>query len=252
MDKTLEGLDKEKLPKHIAIIMDGNGRWAKRRSKSRIFGHEKGSATVKEIVRTCRELGIEVLTLYAFSMENWDRPALEVNALMSLLKGFLVKELDEMRDNSIRLMAVGDLERLPKDVYAVLQDTMQKTEKCNQMILNLALSYGGRDDIVCAVKKVIDDYERKKITREDITLEIFSNYLYTSRLPDPDLLIRTSGERRISNFLLWQIAYTEIYITDTLWPDFKKEDLYEAIIDFQNRERRFGLTTDQIKGTQQE
>ncbi|MDY6854262.1 MAG: isoprenyl transferase [Thermodesulfobacteriota bacterium] len=248
MDKSLEGLNREGLPKHIAIIMDGNGRWAKRKRKSRIFGHEKGSDTVREVVRTCRKLGIEVLTLYAFSMENWDRPALEVNALMSLLKQFLVKELDEMLDNSIRLMAIGNLERLPNDVYAVLQDTIQKTEKCNQMTLNLALSYGGRNDILRAVKKVIDDFKLKKITREDITLEVFSNYLYTSRLPDPDLLIRTSGERRISNFLLWQIAYTEIYITDTLWPDFTKEDLINAIIDFQNRERRFGLTTDQIKG----
>jgi undecaprenyl diphosphate synthase len=252
MDKTLEGLDKEKLPKHIAIIMDGNGRWAEKRSKSRVFGHEKGSEAVREVVRTCRELGIEVLTLYAFSMENWDRPAIEVNALMNFLKRFLVQELDEMLDKSIRLMAVGDLKRLPEEVYAVLQDRIKKTEKCNGMILNLALSYGGRDDIVCAVKKIIDDYELKKIKREDITLEIFSNYLYTSGLPDPDLLIRTSGERRISNFLLWQIAYTEIYITDTLWPDFEKENLFEAIIDFQNRERRFGLTTDQIKGAQQE
>ncbi|MFA4910180.1 MAG: isoprenyl transferase [Desulfobacteria bacterium] len=244
----MERLDKDKLPRHIAIIMDGNGRWAKKRILNRVSGHQNGAKAVREAVKTCRELGIEVLTLYAFSMENWNRPKGEVTALMHLLKRYLFEELDEMLENNIRLSAIGDLENLPSKVYKVLTDTIEKTKACKGMILNLALSYGGRDDIIHAVRKIISDCEAKKIKPENITEGLFSNYLFTAGIPDPDLLIRTSGEHRISNFLLWQMAYTEIYITDTLWPDFKKEDLIEAILDFQSRERRFGLTSTQIKG----
>jgi undecaprenyl diphosphate synthase len=242
----MERLNKDKLPRHIAIIMDGNGRWAKKRVLRRVSGHQKGAKAVREVVKTCRELGIEVLTLYAFSMENWNRPKSEVNALMNLLRRYLFEELDEMLEKDIRLNAIGDLENLPKKVGTVLTDTIEKTKVCKGMTLNLALSYGGRDDIVHAVRKIIRDCETKNIKPENITEELFSNYLFTAGIPDPDLLIRTSGERRISNFLLWQMAYTEIYITDTLWPDFKKEDLIEAILDFQSRERRFGLTSTQI------
>ena len=241
----MKQLDKEKLPKHIAIIMDGNGRWAKKRLLNRIAGHQKGADAVRETVRTCRKLGIEVLTLFAFSTENWSRPADEVEALMNFLRRYLLKERDEMLKNDIQLNAIGDIENLPHDVYSVLMDTIKYTEKCNGMILNLALSYGGRGDILNALRKIINDCEYGKIKPEGINEEVFSNYLYTAGIPDPDFLIRTSGEYRISNFLLWQMAYTEIYITDTLWPDFKEKDLLKAIIDFQSRERRFGLTSEQ-------
>ncbi|MDY7032497.1 MAG: isoprenyl transferase [Thermodesulfobacteriota bacterium] len=241
----MKQLDKEKLPKHIAIIMDGNGRWAKKRFLNRIAGHQKGADAVKETVRTCRELGIEVLTLFAFSTENWSRPADEVEALMNFLRRYLLKERDEMLTNEIQLNAIGAIENLPHDVYSVLMDTIKSTENCKGMILNLALSYGGRGDILNALRKIINDYEYGKVKPEGINEEVFSHYLYTAGIPDPDLLIRTSGEYRISNFLLWQMAYTEIYITDTLWPDFKEKDLFKAIIDFQSRERRFGLTSEQ-------
>ena len=240
--------DKNKLPKHIAIIMDGNGRWAKKRLLNRVAGHQKGTDAVREIVTTCRELGIEVLSLYAFSTENWNRPEREVNALMNLLRKYLIKELDEMLEKDIRLSSTGDIEYLPDNVRTVLLDTIKKTERCRSMVLNLCLSYGGRDDILQAVRKAIGDCERKRIKPEDITEEVFSRYLFTSEIPDPDLMIRTGGEYRVSNFLLWQIAYSELYITDILWPDFKKENLMEAILDFQKRERRFGLTSEQIKG----
>lgn len=242
----MEKLDKNKLPRHIAIIMDGNGRWAKKRLLNRITGHQEGANVVREVVKTCRELGIEVLTLYAFSVENWHRPAAEVKALMSLLRRYLLKELDEMLKNNIRLTVIGDLESLPEEVSTVLTDAIRKTETCKGMILNLALSYGGRNDILRAVRRIINDFELKRIKPEDITEKTFSDYLFTAGIPDPDLLIRTSGEYRVSNFLLWQIAYTEIYITNTLWPDFKREDLIKAIVDFQDRERRFGLTSEQI------
>ncbi|MFH1624295.1 MAG: isoprenyl transferase [Pseudomonadota bacterium] len=244
----MERLDKENLPKHIAIIMDGNGRWAQKRLLNRVTGHRRGAEAVRVTVRTCRELGIEALTLYAFSVENWKRPPGEVNALMSLLREYLVKELDEMLENDIRLTAIGSLESLPKEVSSVLRDTILKTKTSKGMTLNLALSYGGRDDILNAVKRIVSDCDRGRIKPDRITEEVFSNYLLTAGLPDPDLLIRTSGEYRISNFLLWQLAYTEIYITDTLWPDFGKEDLIEAIRNFQARERRFGLTSEQIGG----
>jgi undecaprenyl diphosphate synthase len=247
----MEQTDKGKLPRHIAIIMDGNGRWAKNKSLSRISGHIKGVDAVREIVTACRELGIKVLTLYAFSIENWRRPEDEVMALMELLKEYLIKEAEEMVQNNIRLNAIGRIEDLSLDVQNTLQEAMKKTERCDGMILNLALSYGGRSEILHAVQGILSDFQRGKIKPEEITMQRFSQYLWTRGIPDPDLLIRTSGEFRISNFLLWQIAYTEIYVTETLWPDFDQEELLKAIADYQSRERRFGLTSEQLNGMEE-
>ncbi|MEA1935639.1 MAG: isoprenyl transferase [Thermodesulfobacteriota bacterium] len=242
----MERIDKTKLPQHIAIIMDGNGRWAEINSVSRIDGHRRGADSVRAIVRTCREIGIKYLTLYAFSVENWLRPAREVRALMNLLETFLRSELQEMLDNDVKLMTIGNTEMLPGMVKKVLQETIEKTSDNKGMILNLALSYGGRDEIVEAVKKILKDSEAGNIAYVDISKEIFSGYLYTSGVPDPDLLVRTGEEYRLSNFLLWQMAYTEFYFTDVLWPDFRRENLIEAIADYQKRERRFGRTSDQL------
>lgn len=239
-------IDRTKLPRHIAIIMDGNGRWARINSMSRIRGHRKGVESVKEVVKVCREIGIKYLTLYSFSMENWLRPAKEVSALMGLLGEFLRSELQEMLDNRIRLMAIGDIDRLSEKIKKVLRKTIKETSTNDGMALNLALSYGGRDEIVEAVRKILKDGEAGRITHEDITSEVFSGYLYTSGMPDPDLLIRTGEEYRLSNFLLWQMAYTEFYFTDILWPDFHRENLIEAIVGYQKRERRFGRTSDQL------
>jgi undecaprenyl diphosphate synthase len=247
----MEEIDKEKLPRHIAIIMDGNGRWAKKKFLNRISGHIKGVDAVREVVTACRELGIKVLTLYAFSMENWRRPKDEVAALMKLLKKYLLKEVKEMVQNNIRLCAVGRLEDLPFDVQNTLKETIKKTEPCDGMILNLALSYGGRSEILHAVQGIISDLQKGKIKPEEITLQRFSQYLWTRGIPDPDLLIRTSGEFRISNFLLWQLAYTELYVTETLWPDFDRKELLKAIADYQARERRFGLTSEQLNGREE-
>ena len=247
MNSDIPSLRLDTLPRHIAIIMDGNGRWAKKRSLNRIKGHREGAESVRDIVRVCREIGIEVLTLYAFSTENWQRPRPEVSALMSLLKGFLRSEAAEMMENGIRLSAIGQIERFPGDVVKVLRDVMDMTRKNQGMILNLALSYGGRDEIVTAVCKIAADVRAGRLQPEEITEEVFSNFLYTRGLPEPDLLIRTSGEMRISNFLLWQIAYTEIYVTQILWPDFRREELIRILQDYQKRERRFGMTGAQIK-----
>ena len=233
-------LDPAKLPSHVAIIMDGNGRWAKKRLLNRIKGHERGSEIVRAIVRACRKIGISYLTLYAFSTENWQRPQSEVTALMTLLKKFLKSEQKEMLDNNIRLYAIGQLERLPKNVRQVLYKAMTLTKKNDGMILNLALSYGGRAEIVKMVKEIAIKAQDGIIGPESITPKIISEHLYTSEIPDPDLLIRTSGEMRISNFLLWQIAYTEIYVTDTLWPDFGKDEFVRILQDYQLRERRYG------------
>jgi undecaprenyl diphosphate synthase len=247
----MEEIDKDKLPRHIAIIMDGNGRWAKKKLLNRISGHVKGVDAVREVVTACRELGIKVLTLYAFSVENWRRPKDEVAALMKLLKEYLLKEVKEMVQNNIRLCAVGRLEDLPFDVQNILQEAIKKTEQCDGMILNLALSYGGRSEILHAVQGIISDLQKGKIKLEEITLQRFSQYLWTRGIPDPDLLIRTSGEFRISNFLLWQLAYTELYVTETLWPDFDRKELLKAIADYQARERRFGLTSEQLNGREE-
>jgi len=245
-DSKTESLDTSRLPRHIAIIMDGNGRWAKRKSLHRIHGHIKGVDSVRTVVTACREIGVRYLTLYAFSMENWRRPREEVNALMDLLSEYLVKEVEEMLENDIRLNAIGELKTLPSRVYKRLFSTMKRTSHCQAMTLTLALSYGGRAEILQAVDSIISALENKKITRDQVTIDSFPSYLWTKGLPDPDLLIRTSGEYRTSNFLLWQMAYTEIYVTETLWPDFGKEQLIEAILDYQSRERRFGLTSEQL------
>ena len=240
-------IDADNLPQHIAIIMDGNGRWAQKHTIGRIRGHRKGAQAVRTVVRACREIGIKYLTLFAFSVENWDRPAKEVQALMFLLEEYLKKELEELRKQEIRLTTIGDIERLNPSVKEKLLQVKESTLKNDKMILNLALSYGAKDEIICAVKKIIEDDKAGKIDIDKLDKETFSNYLYTSGMPDPDLLIRTSGECRISNFLLWQLAYTELYFTNILWPDFTKDDLFKAIASYQKRERRFGLTSEQLK-----
>jgi undecaprenyl diphosphate synthase len=234
----------EYIPKHVAIIMDGNGRWAKKRLLNRIKGHEKGADTVRTIVKTCRKIGIPILTLFAFSTENWQRPKAEVAALMSILKRFLVTEQKEMMDNDIRLNIIGQIERLSGEVRDALRNAMELTKNNKGLILNLAISYGGRYEIVRAVRKIAGKVKNGIIDPDDrknqITEDLISDHLYTRTMPDPDLLIRTSGEMRISNFLLWQIAYTEIFITETLWPDFGSEEFIGILKDYQDRERRFG------------
>jgi undecaprenyl diphosphate synthase len=238
----MTSIDPNKLPQHVAIIMDGNGRWAKRRSINRVRGHQQGADKVREIVRTNRELGIPWLTLYAFSEENWKRPRKEVGALMKLLKRFLKGELEEMQQNGIRLQSIGRIQKLPKDTRDVLLDVINQTAANKDMVLTLALSYGGRQEILDATRKIAGNLERGRIRADEISEQMISDSLYSKGMPDPELLIRTSGEYRVSNFLLWQIAYTEIYITQTLWPDFGKDEYLEALQDFQRRERRFGGT----------
>ncbi|CAB1064445.1 Undecaprenyl diphosphate synthase (EC [Olavius sp. associated proteobacterium Delta 1] len=237
---SLSELDATQLPAHLAIIMDGNGRWAKKRLLNRIMGHERGSDTVRTIVRTCREIGIRYLTLYAFSTENWQRPKTEVEALMTLLKKFLKSEKSEMLQNDIRLRVIGQIHRLPSGVRKALEETMTATRDNSSMDLILALSYGGRAEIVDMVQAVADKARQGRIDPQAINAEMIADHLYTREIPDPDILIRTSGEMRISNFLLWQIAYSEIFITPTLWPDFNKDELVQILNDFQGRERRFG------------
>jgi len=236
----------ENLPKHIAIIMDGNGRWAKEKGFLRVFGHENGTKSVKTTVESCAELGIENLTLYAFSTENWNRPKLEVKTLMQLLISSLKKEMNTMQKNSIRLNAIGNLEHLPARVRKELLHVIDETKENTRMTLTLALSYGSRDELVNATKQICDKVKNNIISVENIDETLINQHLYTQNLPDVDLLIRTSGEKRISNFLLWQIAYAELYFTDVYWPDFKNENLYEAIINYQKRERRFGKTSEQL------
>jgi undecaprenyl diphosphate synthase len=240
-------IDFNKLPQHIAIIMDGNGRWAKQHAIGRIRGHKKGAQAVRTTVRTCREIGIKYLTLFAFSIENWERPAKEVEALMFLLEEYLSKEIRQLQKQGIRLTTIGEIDRLHTSVKEKLLEAKETTVKNDKMILNLALSYGGKDEIIRAVKKIIQDNKNGEIDINEINKGTFNNYLYTSGMPDPDLLIRTSGEYRISNFLLWQMAYTELYFTNVLWPDFTKDDLFKAIASYQKRERRFGLTSEQLR-----
>ena len=228
----------EKLPLHVAIIMDGNGRWAIQRNLPRLEGHMAGIESVRETVTATREIGISYLTLYAFSKENWSRPKEEVHGLLQLLELYLQKELPMMMEHEIRFRAIGDLDDLPKKLQAMLNDVMQKTEKHEALTLNIALSYSGREEIVQAVRSVVKDMKAGRIKR--INERVFARYLYTAAMPDPDLLIRTSGEMRLSNFLLWQMAYTEIYVTETLWPDFRREAYEEALLEFTRRERRFG------------
>lgn len=236
----------ENLPKHIAIIMDGNGRWAKEKGFLRVFGHENGTKSVKTTVESCAKLGIENLTLYAFSTENWNRPKLEVKTLMQLLISSLKKEMNTLQKNSIRLNAIGNLEHLPARVRKELLHVIDETKENTRMTLTLALSYGSRDELVNATKQICDKVKNNIISVENIDETLINQHLYTQNLPDVDLLIRTSGEKRISNFLLWQIAYAELYFTDVYWPDFTNENLYEAIINYQKRERRFGKTSEQL------
>ncbi len=237
----------EKIPNHIAIIMDGNGRWAQKHGKERYEGHYQGVESVRKIAEASAELGVKYLTLYAFSTENWRRPKEEVDALMHLFVETIEQELPTLNKNGIRLRAIGDIESMPQKNIDKLNETIAKTEHNNKMDLVLALSYSGRWEIINAVKKIMQDQQKGLISADEMNEKLFSDYLNTAGIPDPELLIRTSGEMRISNYLLWQIAYTELYITKKLWPDFGKEELYEAIVDFQERERRFGMTSKQIK-----
>ena len=243
----MKEIDLARLPQHIAIIMDGNGRWAERHAMGRVLGHRKGANAVKETVKACRRIGIRYLTLYAFSMENWLRPKAEVRALLRLLQEYIESETQEMIDQNIRLVAIGDLESLGEPIHTMLKETIERTVHNQGMVLNLALSYGGRDEIVAAARRMYRDGLAGKITPEEMTKDLFASYLYTTGLPDPDLLIRTGGECRISNFLLWQMAYTEFYFTEILWPDFRERHLLKAIADYQQRERRFGMTSEQIR-----
>lgn len=242
-------IDPEKLPKHVAIIMDGNGRWARKKALNRIRGHEEGTESVREVVRASRKLGIQWLTLYAFSEENWKRPKREISALMEILKRFIKLELDEMIENGIRFHVIGRINKLPDDVQILLRDTMKKTSSNKDMVLTLALSYGSRQEIADGIKKIAEKIQSGALKAMDISEQTISDFLYTSGMPDPDLLIRTSGEYRISNFLLWQIAYTELYITSTLWPDFREEEYLKAIDVYLKRERRFGVTSEQLDNT---
>jgi undecaprenyl diphosphate synthase len=244
---SLPKIDPEKLPRHLAVIMDGNGRWAQQRSLPRIAGHQAGVEAVRQTVETCRELGVSVLTLYAFSRENWQRPKWEVKALMGLLSQYLRSEIKKLKQNDISLRAIGNLDQLPEKVRELLARAEEQTAVCRTMVLNLALSYSGRSEIIRAVRNLVQDVRQGKVAAEGIDEALFEKYLYTRGLPDPDLLIRTSGEYRLSDFLIYQLAYAEIYVTKTLWPDFRKKDLVAAITEYQNRERRFGLTGEQIR-----
>jgi len=246
VSELISKIDVTKLPKHLAVIMDGNGRWAKQQGMARVFGHRNGVKAVRDTTEASAELGIEYLTLYAFSTENWNRPALEVNALMRLLVDTLSKEVETLNKNNIRLEAIGDLEKLPKKSQQALQKGIEDTKNNSRMTLILALNYSARWEIVEATKNIAKDVRSGKMDIDAITDSTFENYLTTKNYPDPELMIRTSGEHRISNYLLWQIAYTELYFTDVLWPDFRKEHLYKALIDFQNRERRFGKISEQL------
>jgi len=239
-------IDHNKLPKHIAVIMDGNGRWAKEHGKPRVFGHRNGVKAVREVTEASAELGIEFLTLYAFSTENWNRPSFEVKALMTLLVETVKSEMDTLMKNNIRLQSIGDITKLPKGSYKALLDGIEKTKNNTRMTLVLALNYSSKWEMTQAVQQIAQDVKHEGIDVDAIDDKLISQYLSTKDIPDPELLIRTSGERRISNFLLWQIAYAELYFTDVYWPDFRKDNLYQAIVDFQSRERRFGKTSEQL------
>ncbi len=242
------GLDLERLPEHVAIIMDGNGRWARQRGLSRIEGHKRGKDSVRAVVETSRRLGIKYLSLFAFSTENWSRPRREVNALMGLLRRYLRTELRKMMENEIRLLVIGDVKRLPERLQEDLAATVEATRNNQRMTVVLAVSYSGREDIVQATRALARDIRLGRLKPEGVDESTFGSYLSTAGIPDPDLLIRTSGEMRISNFFLWQTAYTEIYVTETLWPDFREPQFLEALEEYQQRERRFGRVTDRVDG----
>ena len=245
-DQLMQQIDRDRLPQHIAIIMDGNGRWAKERGKQRIFGHQSAIQSVREVSEASAELGVSYLTLYAFSTENWNRPLAEVSGLMSLLAQTIKNEITTLNKNSIKLNAIGDLKSLPKSNYDQLMQAIDNTSHNTRMTLTLALSYSGRWDLTQASRRMAQDVAEGKLKPEEISDNTLSSYLSTAGMPDPELLVRTSGEERISNFLLWQLAYSELYFTPKYWPDFRKADLYEAILNYQHRERRFGKTSEQV------
>ena len=238
---------KNNRPNHIAVIMDGNGRWAKQKGRPRVFGHKNGVTSVRQVIEGCAEIGVNYLTLYAFSTENWNRPKLEVKTLMALLVSSLKKELKTLQKNNIKLNTIGNLQNLPKKAQIEISEVIEKTKNNSSLTLTLALSYGSREEIVNVIKNISKKVVNNQLNVEEIDEKIINNHLYTFSLPDVDFMIRTSGEKRISNFLLWQIAYAELYFTDTLWPDFKKENLFKAILEYQSRERRFGKTSEQIE-----
>ncbi len=248
MSQLLEQIDKKRLPRHIAIIMDGNGRWAKEKGEDRLFGHFHGVESVRNIVEGCAELGIEYLTLYAFSTENWDRPEYEVIGLMELLVSTIRKEVDSLDKNNIRLHMIGDMNMLPEYARKELNEALEMTKDNTGLNLIMALSYSGRWELLNAVKNIAHEVKENKLQLEEIDQDTLQRYLCTGNFPDPELMIRTSGEFRISNFLLYQLAYAELYFTNVRWPDFRKENLYEAILDYQARERRFGKTSEQVAG----
>ena len=245
-DQLMQQIDRERLPQHIAIIMDGNGRWAKERGKQRLFGHQSAIQSVREVSEASAEIGVKYLTLYAFSTENWNRPLAEVSGLMSLLATTITKEVSTMNKNSIKLNAIGDLKSLPEANYKQLMQAIADTSHNTRMTLTLALSYSGRWDLTQATRRMAEDVAQGKLHPDAVNDTLISSYLSTAGMPDPELLIRTSGEERISNFLLWQLAYSELYFTPKYWPDFRKADLYEAILNYQHRERRFGKTSEQV------
>jgi len=245
MDKKLL-IDLTNVPNHVAVIMDGNGRWAKGKGMNRVFGHKNALTAVRETIESAAEIGTKAITLYAFSTENWKRPQLEVNALMSLLISSLNKELKTFQENEVKVNAIGNIKSLPEKAQKTLQEVRDKTQNNKRIVLTLALSYGAREEIVNTIKNISKKVVNNELSIEEIDEKIINNHLYTFNLPDVDLMIRTSGEQRISNFLLWQMAYAELYFTDILWPDFRKEHFYDAIIEYQNRERRFGKTSEQI------
>ena len=246
MNTIIQQIDTTNIPQHVAIIMDGNGRWAKKQGLMRNIGHTNGIKSVKEAMRGCKEAGVKYLTLYAFSTENWNRPKIEVNLLMSLLMKSIKDEINEFMENDIRLKVIGNIDRLPSSAQKELLKAIELTKNNTSGVLTVALSYGSQDEILQATKKIAQQVKNNELTIDEITQEVFEKNLFTYDLPPVDLLIRTSGEARISNFLLWQIAYAELYFTNVLWPDFRKENLFEAIIDYQNRERRYGKTSEQI------
>jgi undecaprenyl diphosphate synthase len=239
--------NRSQLPRHVAIIMDGNGRWASRKLRRRIFGHEEGVNSVREVMRCCRKFGIPYLTLYAFSKENWQRPEPEVVALWDLLKRFVRSELPELMEEGVQLRHLGDVEGIPEDALRELQSAVAQTAKNDKLVVNLALNYGGRQEIARAARLFAADVEKGKHRLNDLTPELFSKYLFTVDCPDPELIIRTGGEYRVSNFLLWQLAYAELYITDTFWPEFREAQFIEALDDYLHRERRFGKTSEQVR-----
>lgn len=247
MNDIIAKIDKTKIPAHIAIIMDGNGRWAKQQAQERVFGHQHGVEAVRRVIEAAAEAGVKYLTLYTFSTENWNRPKAEVDALMSLLVSAVHNELESLKKNQVRLKAIGDLSSLPTECYNELQRALRETADDKGLTVVLALSYSGRSELIHAAQKIAEDACKGQLKPEDITADVVSKYLYDNTIPDPDILIRTGGEYRISNFLLWQLAYSEFFFLPIMWPEFQKEDLWKVILDFQSRERRFGKTGEQVQ-----